>query len=238
MSRTLSLVNHLRERGRSLYRLGCKAESLEAWNRLARFQELPEETAAEMHEYLAELSFAMGRYEEARRRIRAVLMHSPRHPHWHFLLAQCIERDPKRDRQLAMSHYRQAVEHDSEQAEYWANLARCADACGDPTRAEDAAERALALDAESYETVEPLVTMWCGRGQFSRAREVLRTAMFGNPSERRFLTRLERVQFEETLQEQKNVAKPPILPFKALAAESNLRRESNAEVPRLRIWRE
>src|SRR4051812_4345573 len=142
MSRTLSLVNHLRQQGRSLVRLGCKAEAMAAWNRLARFEELPEETAAEMHEYLAELAFALGRYDEARRRIRAVLIQSPEHPYWHFLLGQCIERDPKRDGRRALSHYRQAVAHDPEQADYWAHLARCADACGDTELADQAAEHA------------------------------------------------------------------------------------------------
>jgi tetratricopeptide (TPR) repeat protein len=246
MSRTLSLVDHLRQRGRSLHRLGCKAEALAAWNRLAELQELPEDAASEMHEHVAELAYALGRFEEARRRIRAVLMRSPNHPYWHFLLAQCIERDPKRDRRLALRHYQQAVKNDPEQADYWAHLARCADECGDAELAEGAASHALELDPARFEVVEPVVSMRCKRGDFAGAREALRMAMFRNPSERRFGERLERVRFEEAQHVQKEQQGDTVLPFVVSIKhlrDRHQRRDSQhlrppMHPPILRLWTE
>ncbi|MBX9678565.1 MAG: hypothetical protein K2X38_07355 [Gemmataceae bacterium] len=246
MSRTLSLVDHLRQRGRSLHRLGCKLEALAAWNRLAAFQELPEDATAEMHEYVAELAFSLGRYDEARRRIRAVLMRMPEHPYWHFLLAQCIEREPKRELRLALAHYQRATEYDPEQADYWAHLARCADACGEKDIADDAAKKALDLEPDRYEVVDPIVSMRCKQGRFGEARDILRSAMFSNSGELRFRQRVERVRFEETLQEQKPAPTDPVLPFVVPIERLRQRRQCQDGAhgvhpfypPILRLWTE
>lgn len=213
MSKTLSLVDHLRHRGRSLHKLGLDAQALDAWHRLADIQDLPEDVAAESQERLAELAFALGRYDEARRRIRIVLMRSPEHPYWHFLLAQTIERDPNRDIRLALRHYVLATEYDPDQAQYWAELARCADRCGDADAAEAAAAHALSLEPDRYETVAPVATMRCRQGRFAEARDVLRVAMFRNPGEPRFRRRLDRIAFDESSRERTVDADDPILPF-------------------------
>src|SRR5947209_4967005 len=115
MSMTLNLVDRLLRRGRSLQEVGRSHDALQAFERLAHFQELPSEVAEETQVRLAELLLQRRQFRQVRRRLTAVLRQHPDHGHAHFLLATALETDDQGDRRRALAQYRRCLELDGDE---------------------------------------------------------------------------------------------------------------------------
>ena len=182
---SLPFHNRLMERGRHLQALGLAREALQLWNRVADMKSLPPALAEEAQSRLGEMQLERGKHARARRHLAAALAHQPANAHYHFLLAQAIEEDPKGDLEKALEHYRRALHGDPDQPQYLGAFGRLAIDLGKGAEGAQALRRAAKLAPDDADVIL-LVLDGLGETQPDEALAILRLALFRNPRAARF----------------------------------------------------
>jgi len=248
MSRTLNLVNGLLARGRHLQQIGREQDALHMFERLAGFQDLPEQVAEETQVRLAELLFDRGEFQSARRHLTAALVQKPTSARYHFLMASALESDEKGDDRRALQHYRMSLDLDSDQPERLGEAGMLALRLGKVVEGLKWLRRAAELAPDDPEVVARLVEGLHEIGRPEEARLTLRAALFRNPRDGRFRKLWSDFHFHELREEQETIRetrwetigeeeKPVLLPFlrpvsaPAQAGRKRVRRDPATPLP-------
>jgi Tfp pilus assembly protein PilF len=187
MSRMLGLVDSLLLAGRKQQQLGREGEALSIFKRLASFGDLPAEVAEETQARLAEIRVRRGHCTKARRHLAAALAHQPQSSRYHALMAGALASDDRKgDRELALEHYRLAIDLDGDDANCLSEYGQLAVRMGETEEGFAALRQAVELSPNSPELVTRLVETLCEEGREDEARQVLRLAVFQNPRDARF----------------------------------------------------
>lgn len=207
MSRTLHFFNCLVAQGRHLQQLGLAREALGHWNRLAKMKSLPTAVAEEAQNRLGELQMQRERYARAGRHFSAALAHQPDNAHYHYLLAQAIEEDPKGKAETALEHYERALQLDPDQPAYLAGFGRLAVELDREAEGLTALRRAAELSPDDPDV---MLTVVDGLGTIlpEEAERLLRFSLFRNPRDSRFRKLWSDFQFQRVVAEQEMSKKP------------------------------
>lgn len=185
MSASLPFHHRLMDRGRHLQALGLEREAVRFWVRVADMKSLPADMAEEAHSRLGEMQLERGKHTRARRHLTVALAHQPENPHYHYLLAQAIEEDPKGDLEKALAHYRHAIQGDAEQPTYLGAFGRLAIDLGKEDEGVQALCRAAELAPDDADVIL-LVLDGLGESRPDEAKAILRLSLFRNPRDSRF----------------------------------------------------
>jgi Tfp pilus assembly protein PilF len=223
MSMTLNLIDRLLARGRDLQKLGRDRDAVRVLRRLAGFQELPAEAAAETQARLAELHLRRRKYPRARRNLAAVLRHRPESAHYHHLMATAIDAEDTGDPQRAARHYRRALQLDPNRPECLLDYGLFNLREGRTEAGLTCLRRAVELAPEEPETLGRLADGLIQAGREDEARTALQAALFRHPRDARFRQLWSDFQFHQRAREQRaargkkmreTVAEEPVLlPF-------------------------
>jgi len=226
MSASLPFHHRLMDRGRHLQALGLQREAVCFWGRLADMKSLPADMAEEAHSRLGEMQLERGRHTRARRHLAAALAHQPDNPHYHFLLGQAIEEDPKGNLDKALAHYRRALQQEDSQAIYLGAFGRLAIDLGKDEEGVQALRRAAEMAPDDPDVI--LLVLDClGACRPHEALAILRLSLFRNPRDSRFRKLWSDFHFQRLRSEQDAKRAPhrldegPVmLPFTAAAGKS------------------
>lgn len=210
MSTSLPFHHRLMDRGRHLQSLGLVQEAVRFWGRVADMKSLPAALAEEAHSRLGEMQLERGKHSRARRHLAAALAHQPDNPHYHFLLAQAIEEDPKGDVEKALQHYRRALRADGDQPSYLGAFGRLAVELGKDEEGTQALRRAAELAPDDPDVIL-LVVDGLGAIQPDEAQAILRLSLFRNPRNSRFRKLWSDFQFQRLRAVQEASHSPPCL---------------------------
>jgi tetratricopeptide (TPR) repeat protein len=224
MSRMLGLVDSLLLSGRKQQQLGREGEALKIFKRLASFGDLPADVAEETQARLAEIHVGRGHYRKARRHLAAALAHQPQSSRYHALMAGALAADDRKgDRELALEHYRRALDLDGDDPDCLSEYGLLAVRMGEMTEGFVALRQAVELSPSSPELVSRLVNALCEEGREEEARQALRLAMFQNPRDARFQRLYRDWRFHQLRRQQQSEMRgltvasgtsgPRILPF-------------------------
>jgi Tfp pilus assembly protein PilF len=166
MSRMLGLVDSLLVAGRKQQQLGREGEALRIFKRLASFGDLPADVAEETQARLAEIQVRRGHYGKARRHLAAALAHQPKSSRYHALMAEALAADDRKgDRELALEHYRLAVNLDSDDPNCLSEYGLLAVRMGETEEGFAALRQAIEMCPSSPELVTRLVDALCEEGR-------------------------------------------------------------------------
>lgn len=218
---TLNLVDRVLETARTCHHLGLNHQSSRLLRRLAAFRDLPAETAAETQQRLGELLLQRRSYRPARRHLAAALAQQPDNARSHYQMGAAIEQDPEGDPERALLHYRRAVRLDPDNGEYQSELGLCALNQDEREEGLEALRRAFALSSHCPVIVAKVLDGLCEAGETDEARSLLRTALFRNPRDPRFVKLWNDFRFHALRTEQERARRaawwgedgPTVLPF-------------------------
>ena len=211
MSRTLHLVDQLLSKGRRLQSLGLNPQARRVLTKLAAFRQLPPTVAEETQVRLADLDAEADDHESEQVHRAAALTHDPRRAEYHSAMAHCRERDEMSSPEEVVAYHRRADALDPENPrilrDYGMSLLRA----GDVGEGLDRLREAHELAAHDLGILECLAIALTDAGMVQEADDLLRTAMFRQSGDRRFVELRRRHQFRRLADEQ---AGPPVLlPF-------------------------
>ncbi len=219
MSRTLPFFDRLVQQGRHLQSLGLVQEAIGHWSRLAQLKSLPAATAEEVQNRLGDMQFQRGKFRRASRHFAAAVAHQPHNPHYHYLLAQAIEADPKGDLDKALHHYHQAITMDPHQPAYLAGFGVLALDLGRTEEGLEALRHAAKLAPDDPEIILR-VFEGLGESHPEQALGILRLSLFRNPRDARFRKLWSDLHFQRVVMEQERSKTsagqdqgPTLLPF-------------------------
>jgi tetratricopeptide (TPR) repeat protein len=224
MSRMLGLVDSLLVAGRKQQQLGREGEALKIFKRLASFGDLPEGVAEETQARLGEIQVRRGHYRKARRHLAAALAHQPQSSRYHALMAGALAADDRKgDRELALAHYRLALDLDGDDPDCLSEYGLLAVRMGETGEGFAALRQAVEMCPSNPELVTRLVDALGEEGREDEARQVLRLAVFQNPRDARFQRLYGDWRFHELRRQQQSEIRgmtaasgtsgPRILPF-------------------------
>jgi tetratricopeptide (TPR) repeat protein len=185
MNATLNFIDRLVTQGRKLQQLGMTNEAASLWSRLAALQSLPPAVADEVQATLAEIHLNGGKYPRARRHLAVVLTQHPEDAQTHYLFACAHAEDDRGDRQLALSHFRRAMNLAPGEPAYLAAFGLLAIEQGERDNGLTALRSALELAPDDPEIVAQ-VADGLRQQNVEEARAVARAALFRNPRDGRF----------------------------------------------------
>jgi Flp pilus assembly protein TadD len=224
MGMTLSLVDGLLTRARTLERVGRNHDARQVLNRLAGLRELPAAAAFETQTRLAEIYLRDHTYSRARRHLTAALAHEPENARLHYLMAQALVRDEKTDNsERALMFYRKSLEIDPNQPACLADLGILLVQLGRSEEGLDSLRKAVALVPDDTVVLKKLVEGLRLEGRFEEARREIRAARFRNPRNDRVRRLSDEFDFLELYRQQtarrrsafdeEGAQGPTILPF-------------------------
>ena len=224
MSKTLNVADHLLALGRKHQELGRVHDAVNAFERLANFQELPAEVAEEIQVRLAELALRRRKFLRARRHLTAALTHQPDNSRYHHLMATAADSGAKADPERAAKHFQLSLELDPNQPTCLGEYGMLALKLGRTALGLRCLRRAAELTPDDPQVIGRLAEGLRLANLAREARDVLRAALFRNPRDGRFRKLWNDFQFQQLRREQQNARHasrvekaadkgPVILPF-------------------------
>jgi tetratricopeptide (TPR) repeat protein len=221
MSRTLNLIELLLNSGRHLRDLGRTAEAIDILSRLADFRKMPADVIEEIQALLADLHLRQENYSKARRHLTAAMAFRPLKAEYHHQMALAIEEDEHADRKRAAMYFERAVELDADNAEYWLDYGSYLCRGGKIRAGVKALRKAFSLGIADPEVVGQVAEVLRSVDRFREAATKLRTALFRNRGNERFVRLWREHQFLTLSAQQRRLRKaapdgkkgPVILPF-------------------------
>jgi tetratricopeptide (TPR) repeat protein len=207
MSRTLNLCEHLLAEGRRFHQLGVDDRAERIFASLTRLRDLPGDIAEDTHYHLAELLLKKRKFASARRHLAAALAFAPQDAYYHYLMAAAYEDDRRGDRDLALEHYRRALELEPEEPMYHCDAGLFALRHGAVDEGLSYVRRAVELAPDDIEIIGEVVQGLQEINHFDEARSIARAALFRNAENRQFQQLWNDCRFQELHARQQRVRK-------------------------------
>ena len=208
MSQTINLVDGLLRAARHLQANGQSQPAHDLLQRLSNFRNLPADVAEEVHLRLADLHAEREDFKTARRHLTVALTHAPERGDYHHRMACWIEDDADTSMNRAGRYYRQAVQCEPDNADYWADYGEYLIDGGRTEAGVKALRRASRLAEHDPELIGRVAASLREADRWDEARTLVRSAMFHNSQDRRFRTLWQQHQFARLREEQHTRAEP------------------------------
>jgi Tfp pilus assembly protein PilF len=196
MTRTLPFAHRLLEIGQKLERLGQAHAAVRLLSRVASLRDLPPKVAETAHLSLADLYLKCGHARKARRQLSAALAAEPDNARAHYVMAGAIEDDETCNPQRALKHYRRCARLEPDNPAYWSAYGLCALRNGDRAAGLKALRRAYDLAPADLEILDEVAQGLREAGESAEVKELLRSALFRHPRDRRYRALWMKHQFE------------------------------------------
>ncbi len=204
MSKTLNLVDDLLCRARHCHDMGLHDRAKTLFERLAEFRRLPAEVAEETQGRLADLCRAEEDAFKERQHLACALAQRPNNADYHFRMAEAFLDDEDAPLEKALPYLRAAVRIEPDNPRYVAELGALSMRLGQTAQGLRLLKKAYDLAGDNLNVVEQYATALVDEDRADAARDLLKTAMFRNSSDRRFRELYRDFQFRAIADDQAN----------------------------------